>query len=169
IARLKSVQVMTLRWSAAEPGAVANVFLDIDRARNWTDFKRAIERFGGPGQNFVYADVDGNIGYHASGKLPIRRDYSGDVPVYGTSGKYEWDGFIPFDELPQSWNPPGGFVVSANQNPFPANYPYRVTGGFASPYRSRQILHMLRASGDKQKPADSLRIQKDVYSGFDKF
>jgi penicillin amidase len=162
-------EVMTMRWSAAEPGAVADVFLDIDRARNWDEFKRAIARFGGPGQNFVYADADGNIGYHASGKLPIRRDYMGDVPVDGASGKFEWDGFIPFDELPQAWNPPGGFVVTANQNPFPAEYPYHVTGGFDSGYRSRQILDMLRASGNKLTPEDSLRIQKDVYSGFNKF
>jgi penicillin amidase len=162
-------QVMTLRWSAAEPGTVADVFLDIDRARNWDEFQRAISRFGGPGQNFVYADVDGNIGYHASGKLPIRREYSGDTPVDGSSGKFEWDGFIPFDELPKAWNPPGGFVVTANQNPFPADYPYPVHGIFDSPYRSRQILDMLKASGDKLKPEDNLRIQKDVYSGFHKF
>ena len=66
-------------------------------------------------------------------------------------------------------NLPEGFVVTANQNPFPADYPYRVHGVFDSPYRSRQILDMLRASGNKLKPEDSLRIQKDVYSGFHKF
>jgi len=162
-------EVMTLRWTAAEPGIVADVFLDIDRARNWDEFKRAISRFGGPGQNFVYADVDGNIAYHAAGKLPIRRDYSADTPVDGSSGNYEWQGFIPFDELPQAQNPPDGFVVSANQNPFPSDYPYRFNGTFAPPYRSRQILDMLRASGNRLTPADGLRIQKDVYSGFHKF
>lgn len=162
-------QVMTLRWVAAEPDALADVFLDIDRARNWDEFKNAIARFGGPGQNFLYADVDGNIGYHASGKLPIRRDYSGDTPVDGSSGKYEWDGFIPFDQLPQSWNPPAGLIATSNQNPFPPDYPYRVTGIFDSPYRSRQILDLLRAGGNKLKPEDGLRIQQDVYSGFHKF
>ena len=162
-------QIMTLRWAAAEPGAIANVFLDIDRARNWDDFKHAISRFGGPGQNFVYADVDGNIGYHASGKLPIRRTYAGDVPVDGSTGANEWDGFIPFDELPQSYNPGSGFVITANQNPFPADYPYRVSGTFDPGYRAHQILDMLHASGDKLKPEDSLRIQKDVYSGFNHF
>jgi penicillin amidase len=161
--------VMTLRWSAADPGAIQNVFLDINRARNWDEFKRAASRFGGPGQNFVYADVDGNIGYHASGKLPIRRDYAGDIPVDGTSGNYEWDGYIPFDELPQAYNPANGYVVSANQNPFPADYPRRVNGIFDSAYRSRQILNMLKAAGNKLKPEDSLSIQKDVYSGFHKF
>ena len=104
-----------------------------------------------------------------AGKLPIRRTYTGDVPVDGSSGNFEWDGYIPFDELPQAYNPPGGFVVTANQNPFPPDYPYRVSGTFGAPYRSRQILDMLRAGGNKLKPEDSLRIQKDVYSGFNKF
>jgi penicillin amidase len=162
-------EVMTLRWTATEPATVADVFLDIDRARNWDEFKGAISRFGGPGQNFVYADLDGNIAYHAAGKLPIRRNYFGDTPVDGSSGNYEWQGFIPFDELPQASNPPDGFVVSANQTPFPADYPYHVNGTFAPPYRSRQILDMLRASGNRLTPADGLRIQKDVYSGFHKF
>jgi len=128
IMQIANGQVMTLRWSAAEPGILQNVFPDIDRARNWDEFKHAISRFGGPGQNFVYADVDGNIGYHTSGKLPIRRDYLGDVPVDGSSGGNEWDGYIPFEELPQAWNPPNGFVITANQNPFPADYPYHVGG-----------------------------------------
>lgn len=162
-------QVNALRWVAAEPGIFHDVFLQIDRARNWDDFKRALSDYGGPAQNFVYADVDGNIGYHAGGKLPIRRNYQGDVPVDGSSGDYEWDGFIPFDELPQAYNPPEGFIVTANQNPFPPDYPYHVNGRFASPYRSRQILDMLRSSGNKLNPEDGLRIQKDVYSGFDKF
>lgn len=162
-------QVMTLHWSAADPGVLQDVFLDVDRARNWDEFKRAISRYGGPGQNFVYADVDGNIAYHASGKLPIRPEGDSSVPVDGTSGTHEWDGYIPFDRLPQAWNPPDGFVVSSNQNPFPPDYPYPVAGVFASQYRSRQVLDMLRASGNRMKPEDNLRIQKDVYSGFDKF
>jgi penicillin G amidase len=161
--------VMTLRWSAAERGAVADVFLDIDRARNYDDFKRAISRFGGPPQNFAYADVDGNIAYQASGKLPIRRDWNGGVPLDGSTGTNEWDGFIPYEQLPATLNPPEGYVVTANQNPFPEDYPYHVTGGFDPGYRSRQIRDMLRASGNKIKPDDSLRIQKDVYSAFMQF
>ena len=169
ILQIENGQALTLRWSAAEPGAVRDVFLDIDRARNWDEFKHALSQFGGPGQNFVYADVDGNIGYHASGKLPLRRAYFGDVPVDGSSGTNEWDGYIPFDELPQAYNPQNGIIVTANQNPFPPDYPYHANGLFASPYRSRQIIDLLRASGNKLKPEDNLRIQKDVYSGFNKF
>jgi penicillin amidase len=159
-------QALALRWAAAEPGAVADIFLDIDRAHNWNEFREAVGRLGGPPQNFAYGDVDGNIGYQASGKLPIRRDWSGGVPVDGSTGTNEWDGFIPFDQLPSTLNPPDGFVVTANQNPFPAEYPYRVEGGFDPGYRAKQIHDMLVASGHKLTPADSLRIQKDVYSGF---
>lgn len=160
---------MTLRWTAADPAIFTYVFMDIDRARNWDDFKRALSRYGGPSQNFVYADVDGNIGYHAAGKLPIRRNYDGGVPVDGSSGENEWDGYIPFEELPQAFNPKNGFIVTANQNPFPADFPYRVGGIFAAQYRSRQILDMLLAGGNKLRPEDNLKIQKDVYSGLGKY
>jgi len=162
-------RTMTLRWTAADPAIFTYVFMDIDRARDWDDFKRALSRYGGPSQNFVYADVDGNIGYHAAGKLPIRRNYDGGVPVDGWSGENEWDGYIPFEELPQAFNPKNGFIVTANQNPFPADFPYRVGGIFAAQYRSRQILDMLVAGGNKLRPEDNLKIQKDVYSGLGKY
>jgi penicillin amidase len=159
---------LALKWTAAEPGLFQFPFLEIDRARNWNEFTGALTRYPGPGQNFVYADVDGNIGYHAAGKLPVRRNYYGDVPVDGSSGDYEWDGFIPFEQLPGAFNPPNGYIVTANQSPFPADYPYHVNGNFPSEYRARQILDLLRAS-KRLKPEDSLRIQKDVYSGFAHF
>jgi penicillin amidase len=160
---------LALQWSAADPAVLQSIFPELDQARNWDEFKHTLSRFGGPGQNFVYADVDGNIGYHATGKLPIRTNYFGDVPVDGSTGENEWAGYIPFDDLPQAFNPPGGLIVTANQNPFPADYPYHVSGFFDTQYRSRQIYEMLSAAGNKLKPGDSLRVQKDVYSGFSKF
>jgi penicillin G amidase len=156
---------ITLRWVAAEPGMFQFPFLDIDRARDWQEFTAALERYPGPAQNFVYADVDGNIGYHVAGKLPIRRNYSGDVPMDGASGEFEWDGFIPFQELPAFYNPPAGMIVTANQNPFPENYPYRVNGNFASHYRSRQIRSRLSARNGWQA-GDMIRVQTDIYSAF---
>ncbi|HYL39259.1 MAG TPA: penicillin acylase family protein [Bryobacteraceae bacterium] len=158
-------RLLALRWSAAEPGAFQFPFLDLNRARNWQEFTAAVARFPGPGQNFVYADVDGNIGYHASGLLPIRNNYDGDVPVDGSSGEYEWQGFIPFDQLPSFYNPPQGWIVTANQNPFPENYPYRVHGNFAPPYRSLEIRSGLAAHRG-WKPDQILAVQKDVYSAF---
>ena len=156
-------QFLALRWTATEPASFQFPFFDLDRARDWTEFTAALARFPGPGQNFVYADVDGNIGYHATGMLPVRRTYDGDVPVDGSSGNYEWDGYIPFTELPAFYNPTQGMIVTANQNPFPSNYPYRVSGDFAPPYRSRQIRDLLRARKG-WKPDEMLAVQKDVYS-----
>jgi penicillin amidase len=159
---------MALKWVAAEPGLFQFPFIEIDRARNWADFSSALARYPGPGQNFVYADVDGNIGYRVAGKLPIRRNFYGDVPVDGASGEFEWDGYIPFEQLPNSYNPANGYIVSANQNPFPADYPYHVNGKFPPEFRPQQILDLLRAK-PKLQPDDMLRIQKDVYSGFAHF
>lgn len=158
----------SIKWTAAEPGGFEFPFVDIDRARDWQEFTAALARFPGPAQNFVFADVDGNIGYHAAGKLPIRRNYDGDMPMDGSTGEFEWDGFIPFDELPTFYNPPSGLIVTANQNPFPADYAYRVNGNFASPYRAQQIRALLSAR-DSWKPDEILAVQKDVYSGFLRF
>jgi penicillin amidase len=159
---------LALRWTAAEPGMLQYPFIDIDRAGNWREFTAAIARLPGPGSNFVYADVDGNIGYHAAGALPRRRNYRGDVPVDGASGDFEWDGYIPFDQLPSVYNPPGGLIVSANQNTFPESFPYPVNGNFAPPYRALQIRALLSAR-EGWRAGDLLAVQKDVYSAFSHF
>jgi len=155
---------LALRWTAAEPG-FAFPFLDLDRARNFQEFTAALARYPGPGQNFVYADVDGNIGYQATGRLPIRRAFDGSVPVDGSTGEYEWEGFIPFDQLPRAYNPASAIIVTANQNPFPESYPYRVGGNFSAPYRSAQIYNLLtRRTGWRAQ--EIAAVQRDVYSGF---
>ena len=123
----------SLPWTAADPGTFQFPFLEIDRAHDWKEFTTALARFPGPGQNFVYADTAGNIGYHATGRNPIRRkNCPGDVPADGASGECEWDGMIPFEVLPGFYNPARGAVVTANQNPFPEDYKYPVNGHFAT-------------------------------------
>lgn len=159
---------LALRWTAAEQDGFAFPFFDIDRASNWDEFRQALARYPGPAQNFVYADVDGNIGYQVAGILPIRKNFDGDVPLDGSSGDYEWDGFIPFDQLPSSYDPARGWIVTANQNPFPENYPYRVSGDFGAPYRSNEIRDRLTARTG-WKPEDMLGVEKDVYSAFSSF
>jgi penicillin amidase len=159
---------LALRWAAAELGAFEFPFLDLNRASDWTGFRAALARFPGPGSNVVYADVDGNIGYQAAGKLPIRANYDGDLPVDGARGEFEWTGWIPFEELPSALNPPGGVIITANQNPFPPDYRYRVNGNFAAPYRARQIQARL-AGRTGLKPSDMIRFQRDFYSAFSHF
>src|ERR1017187_10031291 len=159
---------LALRWTAAEPGLFQFPILDIDRAENWEQFTAALSRWVGPGSNFLYADTGGNIGYHAAGVLPKRRGYSGDLPVDGSSGNFDWDGFIPFDQLPSAFNPASGIIASANQNPFPPDFPYPVNGNFAPPYRVLRIREML-AAHNGWRAADMLGVQGDIYSAFSKF
>ncbi len=161
-------KVFALRWAAAEPGSFQFPFLELSRASNWDEFRAALKRFPGPGQNFVYADTAGNIGYQATGLLPIRRGFDGTAPLDGASGTQEWAGYIPFEALPSTFNPAGGRIVTANQNPFPPDYPFAVNGTFAPPYRATQIATLLDAR-KSLKPEDMLVVQKDVYSGFSLF
>jgi len=159
----------SMRWAAAGDEPVQFPLLDIDRASNWDEFNAALKGFAGPAQNFVYADVDGNIGYRAAGWLPVRdKNCPGDVPADGASGECEWRGVIPFDDLPHVYNPPSGMIVTANQNPFPPDYAWPVGGRFASNYRAKQIAARL-GSREKWQPADMLAVQKDVYSALSHF
>jgi penicillin amidase len=160
-------EYLALRWSMAVPGVLQYPVMDIDRARNWAEFTAVLARFP-LGTNFTYADVDGNIGYHAAGKLPKRVGYAGDVPVDGSSGAFDWDGFIPFDQLPAAYNPPGGIIATSNQDPFPPGYPYPVNGNFAPPDRARQVRALLSAR-QGWRAEEMLAVQKDVYAAFGKF
>ncbi len=154
---------MVLRWVAEDPTIFQYPVLEYDQAQNWAQFTAALARLPGPGLNFVYADVDGNIGYHVAGKLPERRGYAGDLPVDGSFGDFDWVGYIPFDQLPAAFNPARGVIISANQNPFPPDYPYPVNGNFAPPARSRQILDRLSARNG-WRANELLSVQTDVYS-----
>jgi penicillin amidase len=157
-----------LRWTASETGGLTFPFLALDRAQDWTQFRAALEGYGGPGLNFVYADSAGNIGSQVAGRLPVRKTCAGDTPSDGTGQECEWAGFIPFEQLPQSFNPESGVIVSANQNPFPAGFADPVTGNFASLYRAAQIRSLLNAK-TKWRAEDMLTVQTDVYSAFDRF
>ena len=158
---------LALRWAAAEPRSLTYPFVELNRARDWNEFRRALERYPGPGFNFIYADRAGNIGWQVAGRLPVRTK-TGDLPQLAGAAADEWAGFIPFGELPSYYNPPSGMLVSANQNPFPKDYRYPVNGGFAPGYRARQIEAMLKR-GKAWEPAGMLRIQRDVYSAFSHF
>ena len=114
--------LLALRWTAtALPDRVIEAFLGLDTAQNWTQFRDALRLFGAPSQNFVYADVDGNIGYQMPGAIPVRTDPAdqGLRPVPGWDGQHEWASFIPFDQLPSVYQPPSGRIVTAN-NPVDA-------------------------------------------------
>ncbi len=156
----------SMRWSAAD--GFSFPFMDVDRAQDWQSFRTALSEFWAPAQNFVYADRAGNIGYQAAGRVPVRRGFEGDAPLDGTSGNFEWDGYIPFEQMPSIYNPASGIVATANQNPFPAGYAYGVGGNFADKYRVDQIRALLNRK-QKLTVDDMLAVQKDVYSAYDYF
>ena len=120
-------------------------FIKINKAQNWDEFTSALVEYHAPMQNFVYADVEGNIGYYAPGALPIRSNGEGKVPVPGWTDEYEWEGYVPFDELPQAFNPPQGFIVSANNKVIGDNYPYLISTNWASPHRAARIVELIES------------------------
>jgi len=158
---------LALKWTAYEPGLVDIPFLDVDRAQNWDEFKQAIAKFSIPSQNGVYADVDGNIGYIATGKVPLRKETT-CLPVSGADDAHEWNGYIPFEQMPQVFNPPTGIIATANGRVTPDGYPYTLACEWTSSERQQRIYQLL--SKDKKfTSADMLGVELDIYSAFDQF
>src|SRR5262249_51081936 len=136
-----------------------------DRAENWEDFLAAMRRWKLPPENFVYADVQGNIGEQSAGLAPRRR-WTGLVPMPGDR-KYEWQGFRTLEELPRSFNPASGFEATANHKMVAANDPHPVGFEWAPPYRFERIRDVLanaHHSGRKLQLADMQALQNDVRS-----
>jgi penicillin amidase len=153
-------QVLALRWTALEPGEVFKAILALDRAGNWDEFRAALRHWDFPSQNFVYADVEGNIGYQAPGRIPIRANGDGQLPVPGWTDDYEWRGTIPFEELPSRFNPPEGFIVTANHAVVDDSYPYLISLDWARGYRAQRITEMIEAL-ERASVADMQQIHGD--------
>lgn len=155
---------VALQWTAVEPGRLFPSVVGINLATDWETFRQAVSKWDVPSQNFVYADVDGNIGYQAPGRIPIRAaGHTGTVPVPGWTGEYEWQGFIPFEELPSVLNPDQGFVATANNKVAPDDYPFLLTADWAAPFRAQRITDLL-AADDSVTPEDIRDIQAQTYS-----
>jgi penicillin G amidase len=153
-----------LRWTALDPTKNnGDLQYTLDRARNWKEFNAAVESFTAPTQNIVYADVDGHIGYHAAGVIPIRKSGDGSVPYDGSTDAGEWTSYIPISKLPTLYDPPSGIIVTANQRIVGTDYPYFLTHSWAQPYRARRILDLLNEK-PKLSIDDFRRVLGDVYS-----
>ena len=154
-----------LRWVGSEPGTAGYLAsLTLNRVQSWPEFLKAMERWKVPSENLIYADVDGNIGWVAAGLTPIRRNWSGMAPVPGASGEFEWDGFLPVKELPQSFNPAKHYVATANHNILPPGYGKQIGYEWASPIRYQRIDEVLRRPGIKYTVDDFKRLQHDELS-----
>lgn len=156
---------LALRWLIDEPGAlqVAHVFVAIDRAANWTQFEQALAQYPGPAQNFVYADVDGHIGFQCAGWIPVRKPGSRFLPVPAGQPTAVENGNIPFSQLPHAFDPPGGILITANGRITPDDYPYIIGYDWDAPNRTRRI-HQLLSSRPHWNPEDMRAIQMDITS-----
>ena len=157
-------QPVALNAVGLEPvDGTIEAFVGLNKAENWDDFTTSLESFTNPAYNFVYADTQGNIGYIAPGQYPIRQPgHTGEYPVPGT-GEFDWQGFIPKEDVPQLYNPDSGYIVTANNKQVPENYPYQINGSYAEPYRAERITELIE-SKDHLSVEDIAAIQFDRVS-----
>ena len=154
---------VALRWTALDPGRTVDALFALNRAGNWTEFRAAAALFEVPAQNIVYADVDGNIGYQSPGKVPIRGKGDGRWMAPGWDSAYDWTGYLPFAELPSVYNPPRGYVVTANQAVIGPQYQPLLTTDWGYGSRSQRIDDLIAdaASDGGISVRDVARIQFD--------
>ncbi|MDI6695266.1 MAG: penicillin acylase family protein [Anaerolineales bacterium] len=158
---LPSPYAIALRWTALEPGPVFEAIWGFNKAQNWEEFRAAARNFIVPAQNLLYADVDGNIGYQMPGNIPIRKNGDGRLPVPGWTDEYEWQGYIPFEELPYVLNPPSGYIVTANNQVPPKDFPYTVSTDWDYGFRAQRIVEMIEQAPGKIDIAYFQKMQGD--------
>ena len=164
--RVTSNYAVSLAWTALTPSTTADAILALNTATNFEQFRAAAKDFAVPSQNLVYADTEGNIGYQAPGQVPIRKGLPGHppgwLPAPGWDSEYDWDGYVPFDELPFVLNPDDGYVVTANQQVTPSPTPF-LTTEWDMGYRSQRIDDLL-TSEEQVSPEKMARIQLDTHN-----
>ncbi|BCB03480.1 penicillin acylase family protein [Bacillus sp. KH172YL63] len=152
--------VLSMRWTALDPSLELMAVINMNKAENWEQFEKALYDFHVPTQNFVFASKDGTIAYKANGKIPIRKKGDGLLPVPGWDPDYDWQGFIPFEELPKVVNPAEGYVATANNKVVSDEYPYHISHHWAQPYRYMRISEYLE-SKDELTINDMKELQMD--------
>jgi penicillin amidase len=155
---------IAIKWTALAPGdTTVQSFLKINYATNWPTFVKALQDYKVPSQNFIYADKEGNIGYYLAGTIPIRKDWNGSLPITKNNVR-EWDGYIPFDQLPHVYNPLKGYIATANNKIIPDDYAYSLTFRWSEPpYRIKRIIDLLKAN-QLSTISNFKNIQLDTYS-----
>ena len=141
--------VIALSWTALTPDTPFEALWGFDIAQSWEEFRQAARDWSVPAQNIVYADVDGNIAYQTPGNIPIRKQGDGSLPVPGWNSEYDWTGFIPFEELPYAFNPQSGYIVTANNQASPRDYPYLITSEWDHGQRAARIVELIEAAPGK--------------------
>lgn len=156
-------QHVAIKWVALEPNDTTAIsFAKINYATNWQEFVNALQYYVSPPQNFVYADTAGNIGYYLSGKIPLRSNWVGTFPITAAQ-QHEWQGYIPFSQLPHTYNPPEGFIATANNKIATDHYPYSLTFRWnVPPYRVNRIVDVLQRG--KVSVQNTIALQMDTSS-----
>ncbi len=154
---------LALRWTGLEKHDIISAVQKLNRATNWEEFREAVREWDQPPQNVVFADIQGNIGYIMAGAIPLRSRGQALLPSPGWTGEYEWTGYIPFDELPQTFNPEQHFIATANNRVVDDSYPYYITNEWLNGYRAQRIRDLLTSKG-KLALSDMASIQADQYS-----
>ncbi|MBI5929641.1 MAG: penicillin acylase family protein [Chloroflexi bacterium] len=159
--------VWALRWTTLDPSTIIESILYFDRATNWDEFLTAVSLFDTACQNIVYADVEGNIGYKLSARVPIRAEgHDPRMPVDGSTDQFAWQGFIPFDEMPELFNPEQGYIATANNRVVGDDFPYYLLEVNDYGYRAKRIETLLQNDADGVFTLDELKaIQTDTYNG----
>jgi penicillin amidase len=160
----KDSRAIALKWTLYDPTLNSIPLYAINTASNWTEFSAAIGQWCWPTQNVVYSDDQGHIGYHAIGRIPVRPDGIISVPIQDAG--HNWQGYIPFADLPNAFDPPSGFLATANARVTSDKSVYPLTNEWADPYRIQRIYKLLQGH-DHLVPADMLAVQTDIYSEMD--
>ena len=158
-------RAFVLHWVGSEPGTAGYLAsLSLDRMQNWQDFLASMDRWKVPSENLIYADVDGNIGWLAAGLSPIRKNWTGLLPVPGEKGDYEWSGYLPTSDHPQTYNPPQHYIATANHNIMPKGYSHQLGYEWTPPFRFHRIDQVLKEPDRKFTVEDFEKLQHDVTS-----
>ncbi len=164
--RARPTYVASMHWTGAEPDDQIGTFLAMNRATDWRSFRAALKEYTVPGQNFVFADVRGNIGYACAARIPVRRRGRGLLPLPGWDDPSPWSGYVPFESLPQVFNPAGGYVASANEKIIGDSFPYVIGDLWEPPSRIQRLRDVLGTSGAQFTVRDCEILQNGTYSQF---
>ena len=166
-AQAPPLEPLAFRWTALDPDdRTVDAFMRLNEARTWDGFTSALRDYVTPSQNFVYADVEGHIGYYAPGHVPVRSAGDGSQPTDGWTGDTEWTGFVPFESLPHVYDPPSHMIVTANNRPSASMEAPLISTEFPNPYRAQRITELLAelSAAHKLTPDDFARVQADTVS-----
>lgn len=156
-------EVVSMRWTGHQPSDEVATLLKLQRARNWQDFTNALRDYQVPAQNFVFAAVDGDIGYYLGGRIPIRKNATGILPHRGWLDEGQWQSDVPFEKLPHILNPPENYIVTANNKIVSDRYPFYITNLWEPSSRAARI-HQLLAERDSLTVEDFMSMQRDIVS-----